>query len=327
MDRAAGSTSSAILRREREDPELLERLVGSLQGSLEREYGELGRRQFHALREQAGAGDLERWIWRHPSGAQGIAYGQEREGGIRLFGVWVSAPAATSVPALLEDLSREREKPIDIVTDLIAGFSRGEQRAWFLPKGYWHRAKVLLRRPGALPPPPSPNRTEIRPIRPEDFDALVDVYARAYTERPGEFWVISAPLPVEDAGRSLSAHLASGGAWDPHFSPGASFVWDRAGVLLGAVLVEQGPSGSAYVSDLIVEPTVHRHGIGRALLERALAALAREGAGPVDLAAIRFGAPYRLYVSLGFREVGSATGSLDGVWVRGPDPTGRGDPD
>jgi GNAT superfamily N-acetyltransferase len=226
------------------------------------------------------------------------------------------------VPRFLQELERETGQQASAVTDVLPGLDEDAQIRLFEGLGFWHRAKVLMRRPIETMDSTVSTLKEIRGIRLDDLPQVVGVYGRSYAERPGEFWVWAAPGSWREAEHDVLSHRDAAGDWAAAFRPDASFVWESGGQVLGAVLVEAGAHGIPYVEDLIVEPALHRRGIGRALLESALAAVARTGSSAIELAAIRYGAPYWLYRRVGFQELPSPEGRLDGYWVRGPRPFG-----
>ncbi len=160
----------------------------------------------------------------------------------------------------------------------------------------------------------------MRSIRTEDLGVVVGIYVRAYADRPGEFWTWGRPDNWENARADVMSHIDAEGKWKPNFLAEASVVWDDRGRVVGAVLVEENRKDQPWVEDAIVEPEYQRRGIGRALMEAAIGRIMRAKPRTIQLAAIRFGAPYRLYRQLGFDEVPPPAGSLDGDWVRGPSP-------
>lgn len=307
------------------DPALFARLVEQHRRFLERWNPRVGLRQADALERQTRQGSMSAFLWRSPANdAVGLARLQTLPSGLRVHGVWVEPPGLETLAVLLSDLEQGRGRPIATVTDILPGVSEVAQDRFFGVRGFWHRAKVRMQRPEGLPPLTAPTHSEIRPIEVADLPRLVGVYARAYSERPGEFWTWAIENAWAEAELDVLSHSTPSGAWAEEFSPELSFVWDSGGKVLGGVLVSQDRPGIPYVEDLIVEPSVHRHGIGRALMERTIAEVEKERSRAIELAAIRFGAPYRLYLRLGFEELGPPEGSLDGHWVRGRDPTRSG---
>ena len=160
----------------------------------------------------------------------------------------------------------------------------------------------------------------MRTIRQADLEQVVGLYVRAYAERPGEFWTSGRPDNWANARDDVMSHIDSRGEWSTNFLADASVVWDAGGRVVGAVLVEENRKDHPFVEDAIVEPEFQRRGIGRALMEAAIDRIMQREPRTIELAAVRFGAPYRLYHRLGFDEVPPPAGSLDGDWVRGPSP-------
>jgi ribosomal protein S18 acetylase RimI-like enzyme len=116
-------------------------------------------------------------------------------------------------------------------------------------------------------------------------------------------------------------------------SPGVSTLTERYGALLesggvAVLLAGDGPDGfaqlrfrpsvitgarDAYLEELYVAPSSRRRGLGRALLDRAIATARREGATHMDIAVDEGDEPaVNLYQSLGFtnRESGPGGGLM-----------------
>lgn len=82
------------------------------------------------------------------------------------------------------------------------------------------------------------------------------------------------------------------------------FVAEAPGGVVG-YLVAQHAADEGEILNLAVTPARHRHGIGRALVERALRTLAGHGARSIFLEVRESNAAARaLYAALGFEEVG-----------------------
>jgi ribosomal protein S18 acetylase RimI-like enzyme len=102
--------------------------------------------------------------------------------------------------------------------------------------------------------------TEIRPMGPADCAAAVELWRRTEGVRLNE----------ADEPAALARYLVR--------NPGLCFVAADGGVLIGTVL--GGHDGRrGFLHHLAVAPERRRRGIGRALVERSLAALQREGVG------------------------------------------------
>lgn len=316
-----GPSGSDSLFPAESDPALAERLTEEHRRFLEMSYPAWGIRQAGALARQRASGSLSLLLWKGPRGAgTGLVWLETLQTGARVHGLWAEPAGIGSIEEILDAVQRAGTGPVSAVTDVLPGLALEEQSSFFVPKGFWHRAKVLMRRAAqnrAIAPSVFPN---VRPITPRDLGPLVGTYARAYSSRPGEFWTWSSPDSWAEAERDIGSHLGADGGWASGFLPNASFVWEDDGRVLGAILVGIGTSGAPYVEDLIVEPESQRKGIGRCLLENAIAELSRQRPVAIELAAIRGGAPYRLYCALGFEEVPPPTGRLDGHWIRGTSP-------
>lgn len=93
------------------------------------------------------------------------------------------------------------------------------------------------------------------------------------------------------------------------------FVWYEDGRLVGNASLMRQPSGTWVIANVVTHPRYRRRGVGRQLMEAAVAAAGRAGARQVQLQ-VRSGneAAKRLYRSLGFRDTGS-----HGTWsLRSP---------
>jgi ribosomal protein S18 acetylase RimI-like enzyme len=220
----------------------------------------------------------------------------------------------------MDDIEHEFDSPLASVTDVLPRISPNDQALVFGARGFWHREKVVMRRGPEKPAGIRFTPSEVRTIRESDLEAVVGIYVRAYSERPGEFWTWGRPDNWANARDDVMSHIDSHGKWSPNFLADASVVWDAGGRVVGAVLVEENQRDHPFVEDAIVEPEFHRRGIGRALMSAAIDRIMQEKPRSIELAATRFGAPYRLYQRLGFDEVPPPAGSLDGDWVRGPSP-------
>lgn len=264
---------------------------------------------------------MDLW-WSDKEDALGLAWYETLGSGDRIHGIWLEPPGLGTLSRFLPAFARARPGPTVAVTDLIPTISDPAQASYFEPRGFWHRAKVLMRREGRWAGPARSEVPQIHPITRAYLPAIVEVYVRAYSERPGEFWTWGRePGEARSEGEhDVMRHVTSEGAWAPSFLPEASFVWQEEGRVVGAVLVEEGRNGLPYIEDLIVEPSFHRKRIGRTLMERSLEQLSRRYSHGVELAAIRDGAPYWLYQKLGFRDVLGPAGQMDGHWIRGPKP-------
>ena len=121
----------------------------------------------------------------------------------------------------------------------------------------------------------------IRPMRPRDVQAVHGVESNAY-DYP---WTLNIFRDCLRMGYECWVQLAT----------------DR---VVGHFILAMGP-GEAHVLNLAVHPDWHNHGLGRALLARALERAERLGAESVFLEVRPSNAPaVHLYMSSGFRRVG-----------------------
>lgn len=303
------------------DPTVSDRLIELHRQFLEEAHPTWGSRQASALARQRETGSLALLLWKEKGGkAHALAWVQTTPEGLRVHGVWLETGGVAALAELLPEIERNQGCPVTAVTDVLPGITSEDARGFFAPRGFWHRAKVLMRRDPQVRTTTPMQSSRIRPIRPGDLREVVGIYVRAYSERPEEFWTWGVPDAQVEAERDVMNHLDERGQWVPDFLPEASFVWEEDGNVRGVCLVERGSSGIPWVEDLVVEPEFHRRGIGRALLESSVERLTREARRVVELCAIRHGAPYRLYAKLGFGEVPWPQGQLDGHWIRGRSP-------
>jgi hypothetical protein len=222
------------------DPELRERLLEAHRKFLLGFHSEWGASRARAFANYAAQGWLSALAWRPPSPrSRGLLFVQRSAAGLRIRGIWFEPPGSSSLRELLSDLERERPEPVEVVTDLIPGVSPAEQAAFFESRGFWHRKNVLMRREGGPLTVPVPQNPEVRSIRPGDLPEVVEVYERAYRERPGEWWESEPPNSRDDAEASVLCFATPAGAWTPIFLPEASFVWESAGRIRGAVLLDR----------------------------------------------------------------------------------------
>lgn len=288
---------------------------------LEEKHPAWGANQARSLERQRVKGALSTSLWKPTGGrAIGMVWLQTLSTSVRLHGVWLEPAGPEFLEALMEDLGRDAAGPIGVVTDVLPGMSDEEQLRFFRRRGFWHRAKVLMRRDPQRSSAAAPQASKVRPIQLADLEPIVGIYVRAYSRRPGEFWTWGFTDAWAEARDDVMGHVDRAGGWAADFLPKASFVWEDAGRVLGAVLVDAARYSCPYVEDLIVEPEFHRQGIGRSLLETTIRELTGERPQAIELGAIRAGAPYRLYQKLGFEELPPPRGRLDGNWVRGESP-------
>ena len=141
---------------------------------------------------------------------------------------------------------------------------------------------------------------EIRPARPEDAAALVELGASI--GREPEAWLLNT-----DGWRSVTEERRYLRALRRH-PDAAVFVADDGGTVVGRLSVARDPhSASRHVADLglMVAATHRRLGIGRALLEQATAWARASGVVKLELHVFPWNEPaIRLYETFGFEREG-----------------------
>ena len=154
---------------------------------------------------------------------------------------------------------------------------------------------------------------EIRPARPEDAPALVELGASI--GREPEAWLLNT-----DGWRSVTEERRYLRALRRH-PDAAVFVADDEGVIVGRLSVARDPhSASRHVADLglMVAASHRRRGIGRALLEQAEAWARSAGVLKLELHVFPWNEPaIRLYEEYGFEREGLRKDhySRDGTYV------------
>ena len=141
---------------------------------------------------------------------------------------------------------------------------------------------------------------EIRPARPEDAQALVELGASV--GREPEAWLLNT-----DGWRSVAEERRYLRALRRH-PDAAVFVADDGGTVVGRLSVARDPHGaSRHVADLglMVALSHRRRGIGRALLDRAVDWARESGVRKLELHVFPWNRPaIALYESFGFVQEG-----------------------
>ncbi|HEY9898815.1 MAG TPA: GNAT family N-acetyltransferase [Pantanalinema sp.] len=144
--------------------------------------------------------------------------------------------------------------------------------------------------------PDEPLDPTIRPMRPEELDAVAAMGAEvaAYLATLSG----SLPSPPREALVALTREgYRDYGATRPH----AFFVAEREGRLVGFVFAVVEPPDGGLIYDLYVAPACRRQGIARALYRRAAGWLAEQGAEWLTLSVYALNRPaYAAYEQWGF---------------------------
>lgn len=159
-------------------------------------------------------------------------------------------------------------------------------------------------------PVPLPEGYRFRPVRAEALRELGTIDWEAFRGGPDEPLI---PESEEGNARLLEGILA--GQLGRFLDEASTALEDPAGAVAGFVLtVEQSPR-SGLIADLAVRPSAQHHGLGRALLHRALRALLALGYGTARLWVTEANrGAHQLYEEAGFR---TESTSYVYFWSRG----------
>lgn len=301
-------------------------------GRLEREWtdeltvldGRAAARGADRLRNGRERGELEEYLWEHPAGrARGfVACHLAPHVGRRIEFLFLEArfrdgESLDSLFRLLDRLPTEHG-PVIASTDLYLGVPLKVQSAVLVPRGFVHvdRQRMVFPATQAVPEEAPSAPGFLRHPTPEDIEPLIDLFVRAYRTDPTQLLWPQLRMK-EDATYFVRGVFTGSGDFSP-LSSERSFVAERDGVLVGAVLVLDVPGEGPFISDLMVDPSLHRRGIGRQLLVRALSAARASRPGTdVSLTVETQNRPaYGLYTSVGFVPTAPGPGQRSGVWLR-----------
>ncbi len=226
-------------------------------------------------------------------------------------------PELSSLAALLRALDRPRLGRLFGVSDLLEGIGAAAQDRLFGELGFWHRAMVRMELPAQTRVPAAPAGFRCRGLTPADRAPFVASYVRVYDEPQGDYWLSPSPDVETDGRRFFDQFVAPDGGWSTKIVPEASLASEAGGRIVGSVVAGRTRSGDGHIFGLAVDPEHQGKGIGRSLLLEALGRIRPTVDGPVSLSVIRNSVAFRLYGSLGFREVPPPEGLLPGYWIRG----------
>lgn len=150
----------------------------------------------------------------------------------------------------------------------------------------------------------TPDAIVVRPATPADAAVLGRLGAMLVAVHHGfdaERFIAPTPRTEQGYGGFLASQIAE--------PDSIVLVAEEAGAVIGYAyaglegmdyMILRGPAGVVY--DLLVDPAQRRHGVGRRLMQAAVAALVQRGARQVQLSAASSNAlAQRLFADLGFR--------------------------
>lgn len=297
----------------------------------------IAQRRAERFRDRRVHGVLDVYLWDHPEGtARGfVACEPVPHVGRRVEHLFLEtgvrdAGSFGSVFDLLDHLPSE-PGPVFASTDLCLGVPLAVQTPVLTARGFVHfdQDRMVFRstqpiREASLSAPVALGHPE-----PRDIDRLIDLYVRAYRGDPTQLLWPQVRLR-DDAAFYVHGIFSGTSGIDP-IAIDLSFVAEREGRLVGAILMMNPPEVGPFVSDLMVDPAVQRHGIGRRLLLQALSAVrSAHPRADVTLTVETQNRPaVALYTSLGFTSALPQPGQRSGAWLRKAvvDRVTRTDPD
>jgi len=207
----------------------------------------------------------------------------------------------------LREVMREAG-PVVFAPGFLAGLDDAEEQRVMEALGYAKFARSEMRLFPDAPEPHGPDSHAIRTRAPVagDAAALARLHELAYRGRFDRFLFLVYADPARDA--ELATREILSGRWG-EFLPWASVVVEGEGRLLAAALVVRAPYGPL-IADVMVEPVVWGHGLGRAVVTASIRALRGRERSPIVLNVTEGNArAVRLYEHLGFvRSLGPSHG-------------------
>jgi ribosomal protein S18 acetylase RimI-like enzyme len=159
------------------------------------------------------------------------------------------------------------------------------------------RSEMLLAPGASLPDAPSVLGEEVRPARQDDLGRLAELHREAYRARFDRYLFLEVEDEREDALRAVAEILD--GRWG-EFLPAGSWIVERAGRPVGAVLSVRSGTGTL-IADVMVVPELQGNGVGRRALAAAVRSLRDAGEQRVYLNVTEGNEPaLRLYRRFGF---------------------------
>ncbi len=270
-----------------------------------------------ALMRQREAGWLVPILWTAPNRHAVLAWVERSSNrGLRVHGIRPTCSSPDLLAERLDALDRSKDGPVDAVCGLMEDIRPDRQALVFEPRGFRYRLLVEMELPAGTRLPSVPEGLRLRLLAPEDRDAFVSLYARAYVEPWGPYWLEPSPNVEADGRMFFDRFISPSGEWNSSLIRKGTLAYGEGARMTGSVVMGRDNSGRPYLAGLMVDPAFQWRGIGRALLLRSLHEVRRLTGDPVALSVLRGGPAYGLYGSVGFREVGLPAFRLPGYWIR-----------
>ncbi len=218
--------------------------------------------------------------------------------------------------------------PIVIVPGPLVGVEPSVEERMMRSRGYrrFGRSEMVLGRSSETAEPPGVPADRLRRAERSDLTGLGELHAKSYHGQFDRYLFAEVEDEREDGRRGMQELFD--GRWG-EFSPAGSWVVEREGHLVGAVISVRGRQGTL-IADVMVDPASQGRGLGRRVLSRAIASLHAEGEQRIYLNVTEGNGPAeRLYTSLGFaRSLGPTrdwyhAGRIPNAPGEGPGPVSR----
>jgi GNAT superfamily N-acetyltransferase len=280
------------------------------------------------IRAVSGGG-MSGWLWVPESGeGSGVAALERVAGaGMRAVCVYLDQPCRSA--EIVEDFVRRTdlavrsEGGVFAWTDSIPGISLELQRSIFVPLGYVHFGRRLMRCDLAGSPrtisTPLPYGRRVS-VRAAGLEKLLQLYVRCYEGHRDALIYASDPRHPDDSLREYLTWFFSEPAARP-VSWGTVAV-EREGELIAALLTNREPpeggerSETLWVYEFMVAPEHRRKGIGKHLMSRFLSIARTRGETAVWLWVTEGNPAGDLYSLLGFQDVLQPEGARKGTWLK-----------
>ncbi len=303
-------------------PEEMKHLEDERREELETLDPLVAKRQADRLTKGRESGRLEVMIWSSDGiHAKGFVAWERFPGMGRRIEFLFLEPASRGDGAFARFFDRiEKENyasgPVFALGDHHLGVPLSEQGRVLLPRGFAHLDhEWMVLHPATALPLDSPTVPQgVRHPTPTDIPRLTELYVHAYRDDPMQLLWPHANLR-DDADTYVR------GVFSGDIQPIAtdfSFLSENEKVIQGAVLLTVDPEEGIIVGNLMVDPSVRRQGVGRALMMRAITAVRQsDPALAIRLSVEVQNQPaYKLYRSLGFEPTSPLPGQRAGAWLR-----------
>ncbi|HYA11098.1 MAG TPA: GNAT family N-acetyltransferase [Thermoplasmata archaeon] len=189
--------------------------------------------------------------------------------------------------------------PVAFVPGPLAGLAPGAEERLMRGLGYrrYGRSEMVLGDDAPDLDPPAEPGERLREVQRTDLPALAELHRRAYRDSFDRYLFLEFTDEHADALREVEEIVD--GRWGEFLAEG-SWVAERGGRPVGSVLSVRGTTGGL-IADVMVDPDLQGHGVGRRVLATAAGAMRRAGVPRIYLNVTEGNdRAIRLYRRLGF---------------------------